>query len=118
MAVRKTLFALAAPLALLLLDACATGLPTQVQRFQAMPAPQGQSFVIEPADRDKRGGLEFARYADLVRRNLIAQGYSEAASRADATMVATLDYGVDNGRERIESYPDPFGPPFGWGEPQ
>jgi len=118
MAVRKTLLTLAAPLALLALSACATGLPTQVQRFQAMPAPSGQSFVIEPADRDMQGGLEFSRYADLVRRNLVAQGYSEAASRSDATMVVTLDCGVDNGRERVEATPDPFGPPgwgFGWG---
>ena len=43
MAVRKTLLTLAAPLALLALSACATGLPTQVQRFQAMPAPSGRA---------------------------------------------------------------------------
>ena len=27
------------------LSGCATGFPAQVSRFQAMPAPQGQSFV-------------------------------------------------------------------------
>jgi hypothetical protein len=116
MSIRKTILTLAAPVALLALNACATGFPAQVQRFQAMPAPTGQSFVIQPADRDMQGGLEFAQYADLVRRNLVAQGYSEASSPADATMVATLDYGVDNGRERIQARPDPFGPPgWGWG---
>ena len=30
------------------LSACATGLRTEVSRFQAMPAPQGQSFVVMP----------------------------------------------------------------------
>jgi len=116
MSIRKSLLTLAVPVALLALSACTTGFPTQVQRFQAMPAPAGQSFVIQPADLDNQGGLEFARYADLVRRHLVALGYSEASSPAEATMVVTLDYGVDQGRERIEAIPDPFPPPrWGWG---
>lgn len=116
MTIRKSLLTLAAPLALLALGACQTGFPAQVQRFQAMPAPAGQSFVIQPADLDDQGSLEFARYADLVRRHLVAQGYGEATSASEATMVVTLDYGVDNGRERIEAIPDPFPPPrWGWG---
>jgi len=114
MSIGKKLFALAAPIALLALSACATGLQTQVQRFQALPAPQGQAFVIEAANPNNRGGLEFAQYADLVRRHLIAQGYSEAASHDQATLIVSLDYGVDGGRERIVSYPDPF-PYSGYG---
>ena len=31
------------------LSACATGLRTEVSRYQAMPAPQGQTFFIVPA---------------------------------------------------------------------
>jgi hypothetical protein len=80
-----------------------------------MPAPQGQSFVIQAADRDKNGGLEFSQYAEIVRRNLIAQGYSEAPSARGATLIVTFDYGVDNGRERIVSTPDPWGGFGGWG---
>jgi len=116
MSVGKKLFALAAPLALLALSACTTGLPTQVQRFQAMPAPQGQAFVIVPANEANRGGLEFSQYAALVRGRLIAQGYVEAPKPEDATLIVTLDYGIDDGRERIVSYPDPFyGGWGGWG---
>lgn len=111
------MLALAAPVVLLGLSACATGLPTQVQRFQAMPAPQGQSFVIQPADADRAGSLEFSQYADHVRRNLIGLGYSEAPSASAATMVVTLDYGVDDGRERIVARPDPFYGPFGYRRP-
>ena len=48
------------------LSACATGLRTQVSRFQAMPAPQGQSFVIVAQDPAQNGGLEFSRYAELL----------------------------------------------------
>jgi hypothetical protein len=114
MSFKKKMLALAAPAALLALSACATGFPAQVQRFQAMPAPQGQSFVIQSADPGKAGGLEFSQYADLVRRHLIGVGYSEAPSAQAATMVVTLDYGVDDGRERVVARPDPFGP-YGYG---
>jgi hypothetical protein len=114
MSLQKKLLTLAAPLALLGLSACATGLPTEVSRFQAMPAPQGQSFVVIPADEDDKGGLEFSQYADLVREHLRAQGYSEAPSRSAATFVVALDYGVDEGRDRIVSRPG-FGPRWGMG---
>jgi len=111
---KKTFLAVAAPLALLGLSACATGFPAQVSRFQAMPAPAGHSFFVEPADAANRGGLEFAQYAGQVRQHLAAQGYVEAASRADATLLVTLDYGVDQGRERVVARPDPFADPW-WG---
>ena len=114
MSLKKKMLALAAPAALLALSACTTGFPAQVQRFQAMPAPQGQSFVIQAADPDKQGGLEFHQYASLVRDHLIAQGYSEAPSAEAATMVVSLDYGVDDGRERVVARPDPFGYGFGY----
>ena len=105
MFIRKRFLALAAPAALLALSACATGVPTKVARFQAMPAPQGQSFVIQPVDPDDQGGLEFSQYAGLVRQQLIAQGFSEAASPAEATLVVTMDYGVDDGQTRIVTFP-------------
>jgi len=114
MSLQKKLLTLAAPLALLGLSACATGLPTEVSRFQMMPAPQGQSFIVVPQDADDRGGLEFSQYADLVRQHLRAQGYSEAPSRDAATFVVELDYGVDQGRDRIVSRPS-FGPRWGFG---
>ena len=112
---------IAAPIALAL-GGCTTGFPAQVSRFQAMPAPAGESFFIQAKDPDNRGGLEFSRYADLVRQHLLAEGYREAAGPSDATLVVNLDYGVDNGRERIVSTPgvgrySPFGGGFGWGRP-
>lgn len=113
MSLSRKLLSLAAPLALLTLGACATGFPAQVSRYQAMPAPQGQSFVIQAADPKDRGGLEFSQYASLVRQHLIAQGYSEAASPQSATLVVSLDYGVDDGRQQVVTRPG-FGR-FGWG---
>lgn len=118
MSLSKKLLTLAAPAALLALSACATGLPTKVSRFQAMPAPQGQSFAIEAGDPDNRGGLEFAQYADLVRRHLLAEGYTEAASLQSASLIVSLDYGVDEGRQEVVSSPglhSRFGFYGGWG---
>jgi hypothetical protein len=105
MSLAKKFLSLAAPAALLALGGCATGFPAQVSRYQAMPAPTGQSFVIQAADREDQGGLEFSRYADLVRRHLLQQGYSEAASPRDATLIVSLDYGVDEGRQQVVSRP-------------
>src|SRR3712207_719573 len=113
MSLSKRLLTFAVPAALLALGGCATGLPTQVSRFQALPAPQGQSFVIQPADPMDRGGLEFAQYAGLVRQHLLAQGYSEAASANAATLIVSLDYGVDNGQPRVVSRPALGYSPFG-----
>ncbi len=88
------------------LSACATGLQTKVSRYQAMPAPQGQSFVVVPMNPNDMGGLEFSRYAELVAQRMQMQGYARAASIDQATMIVRLGYGVDNGHTEIVS--DPF----------
>jgi Domain of unknown function (DUF4136) len=114
MSLKRLLISIAVPAAMLGLSACTTGLPTQVSRFQAMPAPAGQSFVIRAEDRDKNGGLEFGQYADLVRARLTSLGYREASAENDASFVVTIDYGVDQGRERVVATPDPFGDSWGY----
>ena len=43
--------------ALGVLSACAPTFEARVARFQQMPAPQSQSFTIEPHDQANRGGL-------------------------------------------------------------
>jgi hypothetical protein len=113
MSLSRKILTLAAPAALLALSACATGFPAQVSRYEAMPAPQGQSFHVESADPADRGGLEFSRYAELVRRHMIEQGYSEAPSREAATLIVAVDYGVDDGKQQVVTRPG-FSR-FGWG---
>jgi len=95
------------------LAACATGLPTRVSRYQAMPAPQGQSFIVVPINAADMGGLEFSRYAELVAQRMQAQGYVRAATIDQATMVVRLGYGVDDGHTEVVS--DPFYGGFGYG---
>jgi len=114
MSLRKLIISAAAATMTLGLSGCVTGLPTQVSRFQAMPAPAGQSFVIRAEDREKNGGLEFGSYATLVRQHLTGLGYREASSDGDATFIVMLDYGVDQGRERVVATPDPFMDPWGY----
>lgn len=94
------------------LAGCATGFPAQVSRYQAMPAPQGQSFFIVPADSSLAGGLEFSRFAGQVAQAMQAQGYAQAPSLEAATMVVQVDYGVDEGRQQVER--DPFARGYGY----
>ena len=90
------------------LSACANTLNTEVSRYQAMPAPQGQTFFVTPGEgMAANGGLEFQRYAGIVAQQLQARGYTPAANPQSATMTVQLGYGVDRGQVRFTS--DPFG---------
>ena len=113
MSIRRYLLAIAAPAAMLLLGACATSFRADVARFQQMPPPEGQSFIVQAADPRLQGGLEFQQYARIVSDRLTQQGYRPAEGPG-ATLVVTLDYGVDNGHEKVVTTPG-FGPGFGAG---
>jgi hypothetical protein len=119
MSIRRTIVSLAAPAALLLsLGACATSFRANVSRFQQMPPPDGQSFVVQAADPRLQGGLEFQQYASMVSERLTSQGYKPADGPGRATLVVTLDYGVDNGHEKVVTSPGfggGYGPGFGYG---
>ena len=104
-----------APIALLALGACATPFKADVSRFQELPAPQGQSFVIRAADPADAGGIEFSQYASLIAGEMIELGYVQAQG-SNADMTVSLDYGVDEGKTEYTG--DPFygsrgGPRFG-----
>jgi len=116
MQIRRTLLSIAAPAAMLLLAGCGE-MPfrADVSRFQQMPAPAGQSFTIQAADPRLQGGLEFQQYASLVAARLAEQGYRPAEGGSGATLVVSIDYGVDNGHEKVVSTPGYGGPGFGGG---
>jgi Domain of unknown function (DUF4136) len=110
---------LLAAIALGAVSACATPFRADVQRFQQMPAPQGQTFSVEARDENLSGGLEFQHYANLVAAEMARVGYRQAASGERGDFVVKLAFGVDEGRERVVSEPgfgygDPFWGP-GWG---
>lgn len=105
---------LLAPALLFSLAACATPFRADVSRFQALPAPQGQTFAVVPTDPEKHGGLEFAQYAGLVAAEMERLGYVRATSDGAADLTVTLDYKVDDGKERTVVDRDPFYDPW-WG---
>jgi hypothetical protein len=93
--------------AALALSACAESINTTVSRYQAMPAPQGQTFFVVPAGGTAdNGGLEFQRYAGIVAQQLQARGYTPATNAQSANMVVQFGYGVDRGQVRYVE--DPF----------
>ncbi len=110
---KNKLITFLAPVALLALGACATPFNAEVSRFQELPAPQGQTFTIRAADASDQGGIEFGQYASLIATELQEIGYVPA-SGSNADMTVTLDYGVDQGRERTVVRSDPFYDPY-WG---
>ena len=114
MRIRQLAAAVALGTAAIALSACASSLQTEVSRYQAMPAPQGQTFIVVPGSGKARpGGLEFERYAALVAQNLAAQGYRPAANADTANMVVELSYDVDSGQTRIYDYGPTYGPVWG-----
>lgn len=107
MRILKTAAVAALALGALGLGACASTLDTTVSRYQAMPAPQGQTFYVVPAGgMAANGGLEFQRYASLVAQQLQARGYTPATSPQNANLVVQFGYDVDRGTTRIVE--DPF----------
>lgn len=106
------------------LSACAESITSTVSRYQAMPAPQGQTFVVVPdGGMAANGGLEFERYAAIVAQQLQARGYTPASSPQSASMIVQLGYQVGPGQVRYVQ--DPFAynagfyspfyfPRFGW----
>lgn len=99
--------------ALALLAGCAPTFEARVARFQALPPEPARTFVIEGRNPQISRELEFATYASLVRRELLANGFIEAAGPAAAAVTVQLDYGVGAPQQRIETRPGSFN--GGWG---
>src|SRR6185437_16772034 len=94
-------------LAALGLSACAETITSTVSRYQAMPAPQGQTFIVVPdGGMAHNGGLEFQRYAAIVAQQLQARGYAPASNAQGANMVVQFGYGIDRGQVHYTG--DPF----------
>jgi len=114
MRTRKFVAAAAAGVAAVALSACAESIHTTVSRYQAMPAPQGQTFYVVPAGGiANNGGLEFQRYAGIVAQQLQARGYQPAPNAQSANMIVQFGYGVDAGQVRYVSDPLPYAGPYG-----
>jgi hypothetical protein len=112
MKIKRALLGLAAPIALLTMSGCASNFTAHVSRFQRLPAPQGQTFRVEPTEAQNRGGLEFATYADKVAARMAQLGYRPAVSDSAADLIVQVGYGVDRGQQKVTTTP---GFNCGWG---
>ncbi|UAK25985.1 DUF4136 domain-containing protein [Sphingomonas nostoxanthinifaciens] len=115
MSLSKTIFRIVAPASLLLVGACATSFKADVSRFQRMPPPQGQTFAIQAANPQMQGGIEFGMYAQMVATRLAQLGYTPSPDGRGASLVVSLDYGIDNGHEKVVTTPGLYGGYGGWG---
>jgi len=114
MRIRKFAAAVALGVSAIALSACAQSITSTVSRYQAMPAPQGQTFFVVPAGgMANNGGLEFQRYAGIVAQQLQARGYTPATSAESANMIVQFGYGIDRGEVRYVEDPFYRGPYFG-----
>jgi hypothetical protein len=114
MRIRTLAAVIAIGTAAIALSACAEQINTTVSRYQAMPAPQGQTFYVVPGGgMANNGGLEFQRYAGIVAQQLQARGYTPANSAQSANMLVQFGYGIDRGQVRYTSGPGYGG--FGYG---
>ena len=86
------------------LAGCASKFRTDVSSWHRLPAPSGESFVVDAKDPRKAGSLEFAQYAGLVAAELQRVGYRPAARVQQADLVVRFDYGLDGAREKVRSY--------------
>ncbi len=103
------------------LSACATGLPTKVTRFSALPIPAGQTFYVVQAN-NQPVGLEFGGYASIIAQQLQARGYRPAGSPQAADMLVRIGFDIDQGTVEYarDPFASPFYSPFGssyWGRP-
>jgi hypothetical protein len=115
---KKKLVAAAAPMVLVALGGCAQSFDARVNRFSMLAPPtQGETFTIQPENPQLQGSIEFRSYAQLVAQQLERFGYRQASDARSANLVISLDYFVENGRERVTTTPgfSGFGPGWGWG---
>ena len=116
MRIRRSIVALALGVAAVGLSACAEQINTTVSRYQAMPAPQGQTFFVVPAGgMANNGGLEFQHFAGMVAQQLQARGYQPATDARSANMIVQFAYGVDNGQVRVVDYGPSYYGRYGYG---
>jgi hypothetical protein len=92
-------------LAGLLLGACATPFEGEVTTFHRWEHPRGEPIRIVPADPAKRESLEFRHYAGMLAEYLERVGYTVVGPDRPAPWTAALDYGIDEGRTEIRSWP-------------
>ena len=89
----------------LALSGCETGFPTQVSRYQAMAAPQGQTFFVVSDNPQRQGSLEFNHVAPAIHACVAGLGPGAFMSYQVAPFVSRRELRIV--LERFEPPPQP-----------
>jgi len=87
-----------------LLSGCAQFIYSDILVFHEIPPTfTGTRYTTIPF-KEQEGSLEHRTYEQAVKRELDAKGFREAPLEK-AEIVIFLSYGIDTGKEMVESYP-------------
>lgn len=87
-----------------LLSGCAGFIRSNISVFHEIPPTfTGTTYAVIPF-KEQEGSLEHKTYERAVKRELDAKGFREAPIE-NAEVVIFVSYGIDTGKEVIESYP-------------
>lgn len=88
----------------ILLSGCAGFIQSDVSVFHEIPPTfTGTTYAMIPF-KEQEGSLEHKNYERAVKSELDAKGFREAPIE-NAEVVIFLSYGIDTGKEVVESYP-------------
>lgn len=87
-----------------LLSGCAGFIRSDISVFHEIPSTfTGATYAVIPF-KEQEGSLEHKTYERAVKRELDAKGFKEVPIE-NAEIVIFLSYGIDTGKEVVESYP-------------
>lgn len=84
---------------------CASYVSTSTTTFHGEDHNKRGSIVVMPVDDSQKNSLEFDAVKTYVENKLISKGYSMALSESNASYVAFLTYGIDDGTTRRVTAP-------------
>lgn len=88
----------------LLLNGCSAFIVSDVTVFHEIPESfPGTTYAVIPF-KEQQNSLEHRNYELSVKRELSSRGFSEVPAE-DADIVIFITYGIDDGKQVVESYP-------------
>jgi len=84
--------------------ACTPMFRSDVSTFHTNFAPSGQTVALTPMNPDRRDSLEFRQYANAIGLQIGRYGFRQAGD-AEPDLIVGFDVTINDGREKLETYP-------------
>lgn len=88
----------------LALTACANTFRSEVTSFHTATPPAGAKVILVPIDEARQDSLEYRQYASAIQGVLERSGFV-GARNAEPDYIIGFDVAVNEGREKIRTYP-------------